>query len=116
MKIVDWLTFEESEGYEESIGGLGGWFNWNTTGHRWKDYLEHIPKELIPYAEAIRERVLENNLHFGGNVHQQTNVPLFDNNTVGSFSYRAWGDIMAAIWSEAENKDYSYMDFYMTFD
>jgi hypothetical protein len=32
---------------------------------------------------------------------------------VATFSYRGWGDIMAAIWSEEENKDYNYMDFYM---
>ena len=41
-------------------------------------------------------------------------TPVFDDGTVGSFSFRAWGDLMAAIWNTEENTNkYSYMDFYM---
>ena len=40
-------------------------------------------------------------------------MPLFSDGKVATFSFRGWGDLMAAIWSEAEDKDYGYMDFYM---
>ncbi len=38
---------------------------------------------------------------------------MFNDGTAGMFSFRAWGDLMAAIWAEHENRDYGYMDFYM---
>ena len=97
-----------------SIGGMGGWFGFDEKGQRWKNYIDSISKEFIPYAEAIKESVIANNIRYSGDEHQNKydGVPVFDDNTIGSFSFRAWGDIMAAIWSEVENKDYSYMDFY----
>ena len=42
-------------------------------------------------------------------------VPKSDDDTVGLFSFRSWGDLMAAIWSEEEDKDYDYLNFYMWF-
>ena len=40
-------------------------------------------------------------------------VPLWSNGKVDTYSFRSWGDLMAAVWSTEENKDYGYMDFYM---
>ena len=123
--VVDWISYDEANSKEESIGGMGGFFNFQphlkgqgkeeTTGMRWKDYLESFKKEVHPYAEAIRESVLELELWQGGDYHQNAadGVPLFSDGTVGCFSYRAWGDIMAAIWSEKLNRDFCYMNFYM---
>ena len=115
MKVIDWLNTEEiTETMPVSIGGLGGWFNWESKGMRWKDYIESRSKEVVPYAEAIRESVLRYGFKFGGDDHQNYYIPLFEDGTIGCFGYRSWGDLMAAIWSEEEDKDYSYMDFYMT--
>ena len=51
----------------------------------------------------------------GGDWHQNDpkGVPVFNDGTVAMFSFRAWGDLMAALWAEHEDCDYSYMDFYM---
>lgn len=115
MKVIEWIAYEDVGDRLDSIGGMGGWFNWKEKGKRWKDYIAYKSEEERPYAEAIRESVLELKIRAGGDWHQHSDggVPLFEDNTVGTFSYRAWGDIMAAIWSEAEDKDYTYMDFYM---
>ncbi len=115
MKVIKWISEKESEGKKESIGGMGGWFNFKETGLRWKDYIEIWQDIAKPYAGAIRESVVKNKLRLTGNDHQYSGsgVPLFEDDTIGSFSFRGWGDIMAAIWSEEENKDYNYMDFYM---
>lgn len=109
MKVSEWISYEDAESRECSIGGLGGWFD---DGHRWEDYA--LQTEIPAYAEAIRESVIERQLRYTGGEHQnrEDGVPLFENGTVGIFSYRAWGDLMAAIWSTKEDKDYSYMDFY----
>lgn len=122
-KVVDWISYDETNGKEVAIGGLGGFFNAGVihpnqkeaVGMRWKDYIETFTDKGKPYAEAIRESVLERGSLMTGDQHQHSanGVPLFDDGKIGEFSYRAWGDIMAAIWSEKENKDYSYMDFYM---
>ena len=82
-------------------------------GHRWKDYIE-VFDDMKPHLEAIRKEIVKNNYKFGGYTHQLEMIPIFSDNTIGFFSYRAWGDLMSAIWVEEENKDYNYMDFYMT--
>jgi hypothetical protein len=42
-------------------------------------------------------------------------TPVFDDGTVGGFSFRAWGDLLAAVWNTAEGTTkYSYMSFYMS--
>jgi hypothetical protein len=111
-KVVDWINYDEIGERAEAIGGMGGFFS---DGMRWKDYIEIWIDEVKPYAEAIRESVLQRGSLMTGDQHQYSanGVPLFDDGKVGSFSCRAWGDLMAAIWSEAENKDYNYMAFYM---
>ncbi len=113
-KVTAWISSKDAERQKVAIGGLGGFF---ADGMRWKDYIEIRNNETRFYAEAIRKDVQKNNIRITGQNHQELDngVPLFDDGKVGTFSYRAWGDLMAAIWSEAENKDYRYMDFYMKF-
>lgn len=121
-RVIRWENDENTSNKEISIGGLGGFFNAGLihknqkelVDMRWKNYVSSIKPDTIPYAEAIRESVLKNNIRFTGKEHQNSDqgVPVFEDDTIGSFSFRAWGDIMAAIWSEEENKNYTYMDFY----
>lgn len=116
MKVIKWVSYNEAEKLENNgIGVLGGWFNFDKTGLRWKDFLDAYCETAYPYFEALREEVLEKELKRGGDWHQGSDEgsPVFSDNTVAIFSYRSWGDIMAAIWSEKENKDYNYMDFYV---
>jgi len=114
MKVIDWLSYKEAEEKEESVGGMGGFFQ---KGMRWKDYKEAYEGESWEKEEkyflAIKDAVIKEGLKVGGDGHQNEYTPLFEDGTVGSFSFRAWGDLMAAIYSEHEDKDYSYMDFYM---
>lgn len=112
ITVVDWIPYEKASELPEAVGGLGGWFD---NGHRWADYIDGCSDEAKPYYEAIRKSVIERGLKLGGDEHQESDegCPLFSDGKSGTFSYRAWGDLMAAIWSEHENKDYSYMDFYM---
>lgn len=126
IKVVDWLDYEEIGERCASCGGMGGWFNsghiftdpekydpeTHGKGQRWKDYLESRHPDEHPYVEAIRESVLVHKLRVNGSQHQNTHTPLFSDGTIGTFSFRGWGDLMAAIWSEEEDKDYTYMDFY----
>ena len=117
MKVINWICYDESKNYKENgIGGLGGFFNFQTSGMRWKDYIENFTEDGKIYVEALRQEILNKDLKFTGAEHQSSNdnnVPLFEDNTVATYSMRAWGDLMAAIWSEKENRDYCYMDFYM---
>lgn len=111
MKVIDWIAYDGSDKYKESIGGMGGFFQ---RGMRWNEFIERYVDEYKPYYEAIRQDVIEKGIRITGAGHQysENGVPLFEDNTIGAFSYRAWGDLMAAIWSEHEDMDYSYMDFY----
>lgn len=61
----------------------------------------------------LREQIIKLQIRSGGDWHQAEGTPLFEDGTIGSFSYRAWGDLLAATWSEEDQVGYSYMDFYM---
>lgn len=115
MKVINWIDYtdENLEKYEENnLGGLGGFF---IKGMRWKNYKESFTKDCWDSLENLRKSIIENNIKIKGEEHQngENTVPLFEDNTIATYSYRAWGDLMAAVWSEEENKDYCYMDFYM---
>ncbi|MEE8295087.1 MAG: hypothetical protein V3R64_05205 [Sphingomonadales bacterium] len=81
---------------------------------RWKDFIAEIYSDDRDYYEAVRASVIKNKFRFTGSGHQSDDqgVPQFSEDTVGVFTFRAWGDLMATIWSEEEDKDYTYMDFY----
>lgn len=118
MKVAEWISYAESEDKTESVGGFGGWFgvkdnNWDYP-HRWSDYIESWKPEVHPYLEAIKADVLASNRFLTGRQHQyeDDSVPLFEDGTVGSFSFRAWGDLMAAIATEKDGKNHNYMEFY----
>ena len=100
MLVKKWIKYNSDR--PEIIGGLGGWFDY---GMRWEDYLDSLLDFKKPYAEALRKDILEKKIVHNGFWHQ------YDEGTIGSFSIRAWHDLIAAIWSTKENKDYSYMDF-----
>ena len=110
MKVVDWISYDESEKHEASIGGLGGWVD----GEKWDEYIDGIRDDVKEYYEALRTAIVALGLHYTGAAHQDADdgVPLFSDDTIGSFSYRAWGDLMAAIWNTEEDGNYSYMSFY----
>lgn len=113
MRVIDWIGGEESNHREVSVGGMGGFFQ---NGMRWDAYIKSFLETFHPYLEAIREDVVKNGIEICGDEHQNSDrgVPLFENGTIGSFSFRAWGDLMAAIWSTERDQDYSYLDFYMS--
>lgn len=110
---IQWIPYPDAENMPESeIGGIGGWFQ---NGHRWPDYLAQHSEALHPTLEALRQSIIENNIRFTGRDHQWEQVdgvPLFPDGTVALYSYRAWGDLMAAVWSTQDGCDYSYMNFY----
>ena len=120
LKIVDWITHDAAEGKEENgLGSMGGWFGkdekgWNV-GHRWEDYKESYIKDAWPLLEELRRAIIERRIKCTGEMHQNgaLAVPLWSNGKVDTYSFRAWGDLMAAVWSTEDNKNYSYMDFYM---
>ena len=112
MKVVDWISYEASEGMPESIGSMGGWVH----GQGWEEYMDRMSSEdKYPYYEALRDIIVKDSIRCGGDEHQARMVPVFDDGTVGRFSYRAWGDLMAAIWNtEEKTRKYCYLDFYMS--
>lgn len=126
MKVVDWISYEEADEKEEAVGGMGGFFNsgliftkdrgydeTEPVGQRWKDYADTWKEEVQPYIEALKEEIVGKEIKRGGFWHQHSGegVPVFEDGKVAIFSMRAWGDLLAAIWSEVEDKDYCYADF-----
>lgn len=125
IRVVSWISDTEASDKEQAVGGLGGWFGydkenrdgqkWGKAHHRWNDYIKIWKPEVRPYLEAIRADVVARGIRLTGEQHQNdaSGVPLFSDGKVATFSFRGWGDLMAAIWSEVEDHDYGYMDFYM---
>ena len=113
MQVENWVDFDDvPEERANELGWMGGFFS---NGNRWKDYIENFDGEAVPYLEAVRADIIANARRFSGDAHQHQpgGVPVFSDGKFMRLSFRAWGDLMAAVWSEQENKDYNYMDFYM---
>jgi len=113
MITVTWGTDEGPKG--TNIGGLGGIF---ANGMRWNDYLEHeanVSANHPDHLEALRQSIITNRIWVDGRTHQHEDnyVPTFSDGKWGSWSWRAWGDLMAAVWSTELDQDLSYLDFYM---
>ena len=71
--------------------------------------------EFFDIVSLIAEQVLLNGYCFSGQDHQNsfTGVPVFSDGTCLRSSMRVWGRIMSLIFSMADGKTYSYIDFYM---
>lgn len=65
--------------------------------------------------QLIGEEVVKHGYSFSGQDHQNepTGVPVFSDGTCLRASMRAWGYIMAAIYSAIEDTEVTYMDYYM---
>jgi hypothetical protein len=126
MTIEKWITNAEAAGKDENgLGGMGGWFGYDNSAdggqelppahHRWADYLGNFEPKAHAMLEELRRSIVANKVRCTGYQHQNeaSAVPLWSNGKVDTYSYRAWGDLMAAVWSTEEDKDYGYMDFYM---
>lgn len=111
MEVINWISYDEAEQKVPSIDRMGGFFG---AGMCWNDYIAHS-STAIQHLEVLRAEIIAKNIRITGQGHQYADngVPVFEDGTVALFSYRGWGDLMAAIWSTEENKDYNYMDFYM---
>jgi hypothetical protein len=112
IKVIGWINYKDAEdNLRPAIGCTGGWFQ---EGMRWMDYYEDVDDELQPYVQAIFDDVKENSIKLTGweNQHNNNGTVLFSDGKWAGFSMRAWGDLMAAIWSEIEDKNYCYLHFY----
>ena len=119
--VSEWVPYSIKDPYSLPIQTaldimflqFGGTFN---EGDRWKDYIGREEEWKRPYLEAIRVDAIRRHIKISGSEHQEASngAPKFNNGKTGLFSMRAWGDLMAAIWSEEENRDYSYLDFYLS--
>lgn len=92
LKIVGWTNFECE--YPSK----------NAEGPEFREIMQLIGDEVVKHGYS-----------FSGHDHQfaSTGVPVFSDGTCLRASMRSWGYIMAAIHSEIEGINLSYMDFYM---
>ena len=115
VRVAEWVAYDDVDEYPEApIGGLGGWFGFKEP-NTWRDYLGAWAPEAHPHIHALRESIVERGVRWGGDWHQNADdgTPVFSDGSVATFSYRAWGDLLAAIWSDVDGRAYSYMTFYM---
>jgi hypothetical protein len=110
ITVVKWISEEESNGKECKLGGLGG------VGKSmfWNEYLELFTPDCHGHMEALREAILQKGA-FTGEAHQNDaeGTPLFSDGSIAAFSFRAWGDLLSAIFNtKIGEKKWDYMDFY----
>jgi hypothetical protein len=103
-EVVAWISYKAAQHY---VVDIGSWAGGGTDPER-------EPK-LVPYHEALHRAVVARRLRRGGDWHQDAKdgIPVFDDGAIGTFSWRAWGGLLAAIWSAEDGRHYTYLDFYM---
>lgn len=113
-EVARWVSYESAKDMDTAVDTMGGWVQ---PGVRWDDYLKCWPDAPKPYIEALRSEIIKIKLRKGGDWHQYScaGVPVFEDDRVALFSYRGWGDLLAAVWNTEEvDAPYSYLDFYMS--
>lgn len=111
--VVRWVSYDQAD-FSGALN-IGGWGGDIEKGMRWADFLADVDAPCIVYFEALRRAIVARGLRRGGDWHQHGphGAPVFDDGAVATFSMRGWGDLLAAIWSTEQGRDYKYMDFYM---
>lgn len=127
---MGWTDYDDPVEDCPHLPSMGGWFGFKNeeTGpavsgkevsHRWADYIDGWDSESRACAEAARAALLERwpeGFPPGGFWHQgQTGdtdtVPLGACGGKITMSMRAWGDFVAAVMSERDDKDHTYVEF-----
>lgn len=110
-QVVRWIAYDRVGGATD----IGDWGGSIEKGMRWADFLADVDPAHMDHYEALRRAVVMRGLRRGGDWHQNAadGVPMFDDGAVATFSMRGWGDLLAAIWSTEDGRDYGYMDFYL---
>jgi len=112
LSVISWN--EDDARAIEGGTALGWWGGFFEEGMRWKDYLGAFDEKVHPYLEAARKSAVAHSIKATGEQHQYEGItPVFSDGSTFAMTFRAWGDFMAAVWSEEEDRDMSYMDFYM---
>jgi len=116
IKVIDWLDYRSSDagdaGDAEYAGAIGRYYpGFFEQGMRWKDYQKRVFDTEMGHVEALRSEIVDKQIRITGMDHHEKYIPLFNDETIACLSVCSWGDLMAAIWSEEEDKDYSYRDF-----
>mgnify|MGYP000090023119 CR=1 FL=1 len=110
---IEWVALSDERLKDENyMGWMGGWVH----GEQWDAYIADFADEARPYLEALKANIVERGLQYTGQQHceHEDGTPLFNDGKYISLSWRAWGDLMAAVWNTAENTNkYTYMSFYM---
>jgi hypothetical protein len=125
ITIIGWVSYQEAEaissGGKPNLGGLGGWVK----GHDFNEYLAHsVAPEFHAHYIALRNDIQNRNIRFGGDAHQTRpdGCPLWSDGSVATFTWRAWGDLLAATYNRPRdqridlfgvNHYHSYLCFYM---
>lgn len=112
LTVTHWISRHAADKKVESVGGVGGWFD---HGDTWQSYLDTWDESVHPYLEAIKIDVMASGRFVTGQQHQDADdgVPLFSDGTVAGFSWRAMGDLMAAIATVKDGQTHNYMEWYM---
>lgn len=80
--------------------------------------MEGLPGCVQPEGPSLsggaRKSAVAHKIKATGEQHQYDGItPVFSDGSTFAMTFRSWGDFMAAVWSEEEDTDMSYMDFYI---
>ena len=91
---------------------------WDTeaTVARWPEFLAQYAPEWHPDLEAVRRSVIELGIWAGGDWHQENphGMPVVSSGHYWSSTWRAWGELLAAVWNTELSQQFTYMDFYIS--
>jgi len=61
--------------------------------------------------ELVKNHIKANNIRISGIEHQEKYLPVIDDKYVFLITQRAWGELMAEVWSVVDNVEYKYSDW-----
>lgn len=112
-EIIKFIRRDEvGEREDNGLGGLGGWFG---EEHSWQDYEEQYNEVGRPLIIELRDKLISHGISCTGQQMQEYAkcIPVWEDGTVTLYSWRGWGDLMAAVANFQDGQPHCYMEFYM---
>jgi len=121
MRVVEFITFPSSEIPLDQCPPDPKFMFANFDEqkvHPWEEFILQFDEEDRETVNNYRDAIIAEGIKCSPNKHQNNidtttkACAVFEDGTVAYFYLRDWAAFMAAIWSYADNKEYTADDFY----
>ncbi len=121
MRVVEFITFPDIDAPDAELPAEPNFAFAQFSIDKvfpWEEFVIQFSEEDRETVNNYRDAIIAEGIKCSPNKHQNNidtttkACAVFEDGTVAWMGFRDWSAFMAAIWSYADNKEYTYLDFY----